>query len=80
MNYPEMTPSSSRAGAKTVRSSGAVSFVQINDGSTFADLQIAVDATCPDQALVGRLSTGCNVRIAHAYQQTTNWRRQRPPM
>ena len=33
---------------KTVRSSGGVAFVQINDGSTLADLQIVVDdATAP---------------------------------
>ena len=55
---------------KTVRSSGAVAFVQINDGSSFADLQIVVDATCPDQALVGQLSTGCSVSIAGTLQES----------
>ena len=46
---------------KTVRSSGGVAFVQINDGSTLADLQIVVDANCPDYSLVNALTTGCSV-------------------
>ena len=46
---------------KTVRSSGGVAFVQINDGSTLADLQIVVDASCPDYSLVNALTTGCSV-------------------
>ncbi len=46
---------------KTVRSSGGVSFVQINDGSSLADLQIVVDAGCPDYPLVDSLSTGCSI-------------------
>ena len=49
---------------KTVRSSGAVSFVQINDGSTFADLQIVVDPSCPDHAIVGQLNTGSSVSVS----------------
>jgi len=46
---------------KTVRSSGGVSFVLINDGSSLADLQIVVDANCPDYSLVDQLTTGCSV-------------------
>ena len=46
---------------KTVRSSGGVAFVQINDGSSLADLQIVVDANCPDYPLVDRLTTGCSL-------------------
>ena len=55
---------------KTVRSSGAVAFVQINDGSAFADLQIVVDANCPDYALVQRLTTGCSVRVTGILQES----------
>ena len=55
---------------KTVRSSGAVSFVQINDGSTFADLQIVVDASCPDYPLVTQLTTGCSVSVDGVLQES----------
>ena len=55
---------------KTVRSSGAVSFVQINDGSTFADLQIVVDPTCPDHAIVGQLNTGSSVSVSGVLQES----------
>ncbi len=46
---------------KTRRSSGAVSFIQISDGSTLTDLQIVVEPSSPDFALVESLSTGCSV-------------------
>ena len=55
---------------KTVRSSGGVAFVQINDGSTLADLQIVVDADCPDYSLVSGLSTGCSVSAVGALQDS----------
>ena len=55
---------------KTVRSSGAVSFVQINDGSTFADLQIVVDPSCPDHAIVGQLNTGSSVSVSGVLQES----------
>ena len=55
---------------KTVRSSGAVAFVQINDGSAFADLQVVVDVGCPDYALVGQLNTGCSVSVAGVVQES----------
>ena len=55
---------------KTVRSSGGVSFVQVNDGSSLADLQIVVDASCPDYALVNRLTTGCSVSAEGALQES----------
>ena len=55
---------------KTVRSSGAVAFVQINDGSAFADLQVVVDVGCPDYGLVGRLNTGCSVSVAGVVQES----------
>ena len=43
---------------KTRRSSGAVSFIQISDGSTLRDLQIVVEQSSPDYALVETLNTG----------------------
>ena len=46
---------------KTRRSSGAVSFIQISDGSTLTDLQVVVEPSSPDFALVESLSTGCSV-------------------
>ncbi len=44
---------------KTRRSSGAVSFVQISDGSTLKDLQIVVEQSSPHYALIESLNTGC---------------------
>lgn len=61
---------------KTVRSSGGVSFVQINDGSSLSDLQIVVDANCPDYTLVAGLTTGCSV-TAHGVLQESLGRGQR---
>ena len=55
---------------KTVRSSGGVAFVQINDGSTLADLQIVVDANCPDYSLVNALTTGCSVSADGSLQDS----------
>ena len=55
---------------KTVRSSGAVAFVQINDGSTLADLQIVVDPSCPDHAIVGQLNTGSSVSVSGVLQES----------
>ncbi len=55
---------------KTVRSSGGVAFVQINDGSSLADLQVVVDASCPDYGLVSGLTTGCSVSAYGALQES----------
>ena len=55
---------------KTVRSSGGVAFVQINDGSTLSDLQIVVDANCPDYSLVNSLTTGCSVSADGSLQDS----------
>ena len=49
---------------KTRRSSRAVHFVQVNDGSTLRDLQVVVGEDSPAYALAGSLSTGCSVSIA----------------
>ena len=48
---------------KTTRSSKAVSFIQINDGSTLRDIQVVVDETSPDYSLVKSLSAGCSVSV-----------------
>ena len=46
---------------KTRRSSKAVSFIHLNDGSTLRDLQIVVDESLPNYGLVDSLNTGCSV-------------------
>lgn len=48
---------------KTRRSSGAVSFIQISDGSTLSDLQVVVQESLPDYALAESLTTGCSVSV-----------------
>ena len=44
--------------------------MQINDGSTLADLQIVVDANCPDYSLVNALTTGCSVSADGSLQDS----------
>lgn len=46
---------------KTKRSSGAVTFIQISDGSTLSDLQVVVEESCPDYPLVDSLNTGASI-------------------
>ena len=48
---------------KTRRSSKAVSFIQLNDGSTIRDIQVVVDEASPDCKLAESLSTGCSVSV-----------------
>jgi len=48
---------------KTRRSSGAVSFIQISDGSTLSDLQVVVEESLPDYALAETLTTGCSISV-----------------
>ena len=48
---------------KTKRSSGAVSFVQVSDGSTLRDLQVVVEESSPDYPLVASLNTGASVIV-----------------
>ena len=48
---------------KTRRSSKAVSFIDLNDGSTLRDLQVVVDESMPDYRLVDSLNTGCSVSV-----------------
>ena len=48
---------------KTRRSSKAVSFIQMNDGSTLKDLQIVFSESLPDFKLVDTLNTGCSISV-----------------
>ena len=48
---------------KTRRSSKAVSFLQVNDGSTLKDLQVVADETLPGYELVESLNAGCSVSV-----------------
>ena len=48
---------------KTRRSSKAVTFLHVNDGSTLRDLQVVVNETVPDYHLMDSLSTGCSVSL-----------------
>ena len=48
---------------KTKRSSKTVSFLQVNDGSTLADIQVVVDPELPSHALMDSLNTGCSVDV-----------------
>ena len=48
---------------RTKRSSKTVSFLQVNDGSTLADIQVVVDQEHPDHALMDSLNTGCSITI-----------------
>jgi asparaginyl-tRNA synthetase len=48
---------------KTKRGSKAVSFVQLNDGSCFADLQIVVDAGSVSEEEMKKVTTGACVRF-----------------
>ena len=48
---------------RTVRNSGSVSFLQVNDGSCLADIQIVVEGDALSLLDTTELSTGCSVRI-----------------
>ena len=48
---------------KTRRSSKAVSFVQISDGSTLTDIQVVADESLPNFQAVEALTTGCSVSV-----------------
>ncbi len=48
---------------KTRRSSRAVTFVQVNDGSTLRDLQVVVGEDSPAYSVVNSLTTGCSVSV-----------------
>ena len=48
---------------KTRRSSKAVSFLQLNDGSTLRDIQVVVDESNPAYMAADSLTTGCSVSV-----------------
>ena len=48
---------------KTRRSSKSVTFLQVSDGSTLADLQVVADENLPNFSLVDSLNTGCSVTV-----------------
>ena len=48
---------------KTRRSSRAVTFVQVNDGSTLRDLQVVVGEESPAYSVANTLTTGCSVSV-----------------
>ena len=48
---------------KTRRSSKSVSFVQVSDGSTLADIQVVADESLPNFQAVDALTTGCSVSV-----------------
>ena len=48
---------------KTRRSSRAVTFVQVNDGSTLRDLQVVVGEDSPAYPVANSLTTGCSVSV-----------------
>ena len=48
---------------RTVRDQKRFAFVQVNDGTNVAGLQVVVEADVPAFALVPQLSTGCSVTV-----------------
>ncbi len=52
-----------RGWIKTRRDSKAVHFLQLNDGSSFKDLQVVIEGDRLDEATLRRLTTGASVRV-----------------
>ena len=48
---------------RTVRNSGSVSFLQVNDGSCLADIQVVVEGDALSLLDTTELSTGCSVKV-----------------
>ena len=48
---------------RTRRDSKEFSFIELNDGSCLANLQILVEAACPDYGRVGSVTTGAAIRV-----------------
>ena len=50
-------------------SKAGFSFLEVNDGSSFANIQVIADAELANyESDIRRLSTGCSVSITSAYQ------------
>lgn len=60
---PAGTPVSAYGWVKTRRDSKSVSFVQLNDGSCFRDLQVVINAGVIDEGTLKRITTGACVRF-----------------
>ncbi len=52
-----------RGWVKTRRDSKGVSFIQLSDGSSFADLQIVVDAGTIDETVLAQATTGASLEV-----------------
>ena len=64
LNHPNpIGPAAVQGWVKTRRNSRAVTFVQINDGSTLRDLQIVIDQSSPAFPTAAALTTGCSVAV-----------------
>ncbi len=57
------TAVSAHGWVKTRRDSKGVSFLQLNDGSSFADLQIVIEAGSLEEELLRQVTTGACVRV-----------------
>jgi asparaginyl-tRNA synthetase len=60
---PPGTPATVQGWVKTRRDSKDVHFIQINDGSCFADLQIVADAASIPPDTMARVTTGACIRV-----------------
>ncbi|MEC9309923.1 MAG: asparagine--tRNA ligase [Chloroflexota bacterium] len=49
---------------KTIRNSGSVSFIQINDGSCLSDIQVVVEDEPGELEVLAQVSTGASVEIS----------------
>lgn len=50
---------------RTVRNQKTFAFIELNDGSTFSNFQIVVDAKLPDfDQIIGKLSTGVSLSVS----------------
>ncbi|MGV3723789.1 MAG: asparagine--tRNA ligase [Actinomycetota bacterium] len=61
---PVGTPVQAHGWVKTRRDSKGVHFVQLNDGSTFQDLQIVIDAGVIPEEVLARATTGACLRAS----------------
>ena len=53
-----------RGWVRTIRRHKNVSFIELNDGSTFSNLQVVAAGKGPLQPIVDELSVGCSVELA----------------
>jgi asparaginyl-tRNA synthetase len=60
------TPVVAHGWVKTRRDSKGVSFIQLSDGSTFADLQVVIDAGIIPDDVLARATTGSCLRVTGA--------------